>query len=77
LTKFHGAEFQEHTTYVIGRAITSERRVPPGTAVRAVLITRKARGRSAAPLDGRVLLNADEEPFEVTVAGATAEQADE
>ena len=66
LTQFHRAEFQEHATYVVGRAVTSERRVPPGTAVVALGVTRDVTGRLTAPLGGRVLLNMNGQPLAVT-----------
>jgi hypothetical protein len=69
LTQFHRAEFQEHATYVVGRAITSERRVPPGTAVVAIGVSRKVTRRLRAPLAGRVLLHTSEQPLAVTSNG--------
>jgi hypothetical protein len=69
LTEFHRAEFQEHATYVVGRAITSERRVPPGTAVVALGVTRDVTGRLTAPLGGRMLLNMSGQPLAVTPNG--------
>ena len=66
LTEFHRAEFQEHATYVLGRAITSERRVPPGTAVVALGVWRDVTGRLTAPLGGRVLLSTSGQPLAVT-----------
>lgn len=66
LTEFHGAEFQEHATYVVGRAITSQRRVPTGTAVIAIGVIRKVTGRLTAPLGGRVLLHTSGQPLAVT-----------
>jgi hypothetical protein len=69
LTQFHRAEFQEHPTYVAGRAITSERRVPPGTAVVALGVWRDVTGRLTAPLGGRVLLNMSGQPLAITPNG--------
>jgi hypothetical protein len=69
LTEFHRAEFQEHVAYVVGRAITSERRVPPGTAVIALGVIRKVTGRLTAPLGGRVLLDTSGQPLAVTSNG--------
>ena len=34
LTEFHHAEFVEYDTCVVGQAVTTERAVPPGTAIR-------------------------------------------
>ena len=50
LTEFHRAEFEEHRTYVVGRAITSTRPVPPGTAIPMVGIRQVVTGRLQAPL---------------------------
>jgi hypothetical protein len=66
LTEFHKAEFQEHTTYVVGQAITSERRVPAGTAITAVGVGGTVRGRLTSPLGGRVLLDMNGQPLSVT-----------
>jgi hypothetical protein len=66
LTEFHRAEFQEHEAFVVGRAITSERKVPSGTAVVMIGITQHVTGRLEQPLDGRVLLNRDGQPMVVT-----------
>jgi hypothetical protein len=66
LTEFHGAEFQEHATYVVARAITSRRSVPPGTAVIAVGVIRNVTGRLRAPLGGRALLHTSGQPMAVT-----------
>jgi hypothetical protein len=66
LTEFHRAEYQEHASYVVGRAITSERRVPSGTAVVAVGVIRTVSGRLSAPLGGRVLLHTSGQPLAVT-----------
>ncbi|MHB2024887.1 MAG: hypothetical protein ACYCO3_16465 [Mycobacteriales bacterium] len=71
LTEFHRAEFCEHPAYVVGRAVTSERRVAPGTAVVLLGINRKVLGRLRAPLGGRVLLNRSGQPLEVTPSGAS------
>lgn len=66
LTEFHRAIFQEHDTYVVGRAITTERDVPTGTAIPLVRITRPVNGRLGSPLDGRVLVNMNGQPVPVT-----------
>jgi hypothetical protein len=68
LTQFHRAEFQEHTAYVVGRALTSERSVPKGTAVIALGISRMVTGRLTSPLNGRVLLDTRGQPLSVTPA---------
>lgn len=73
LTEFHRAEFQEHAAYVVGRAITSERRVAPGTAVALMGIDRKVMGRLMAPLGGRVLLNTSGQPLAAIPRGAIDE----
>lgn len=65
LTEFHRAIFQEHDTYVVGRAITTERDVPTGTAIPLVRITRPVNGRLGSPLDGRVLINMNGQPLPV------------
>jgi hypothetical protein len=70
LTEFHRAEFQEHPTTVVGRAITSQRKVPPGTAVVAIGINRMVTGRLAAPLGDRVLLRESGEPITVLPSDA-------
>jgi hypothetical protein len=70
LTDFHRAEFEEHRTYVIGRAITSIRPVPPGTAIVAVGIRRMVTGRLQAPLGGRVLVTDKGQPM--CVEGVTS-----
>jgi hypothetical protein len=69
LTEFHRAEFQEHAAYVVGRAITSQRDVPPGTMVIAVGVIRKVTGRLTAPLGQRVLLNTSGHPIAVIPSG--------
>lgn len=66
LTEFLKAEFVEHESYVIGRAITQER--PASGAVVLVGIQRSVTGTLATPLDGRVLVNEDGEPLAVTPA---------
>jgi hypothetical protein len=66
LTEFHGVEFEEHAGYVIGRPLTSERPVAPGTAVPLVGIRRIVTGRLSRPLDGRVLLTSWGQPLMVT-----------
>jgi hypothetical protein len=66
LTEFHRAEFQEHSAYVVGRAITSKRSVPPDAAVRPIGINRTVIGRLAAPLGRRVLVSAIGTPLAVT-----------
>jgi hypothetical protein len=66
LTEFHRAEFQEHHAFVVGRAVTSEREVPPGTAVVLIGITQRVTGRLDQALAGRVLLNTDGQPMAVT-----------
>lgn len=71
LTEFHRAEFQEHPTCVLGRAVTSERRMPSGTAVRAIGINRKVIGRLVSPLGGRVLLGETGRPLAVLPSEAT------
>jgi hypothetical protein len=62
LTEFHRAEFVEYPTCVVGHAVTSEREVPPGTAIPAVGYRPKVTGRLAMPLDGRVLVDTDGRP---------------
>jgi hypothetical protein len=69
LTEFHHAEFVEYETCVVGRAVTSERQVPPGTAVHAVGITKHVTGRLERPLAGRVLLNNNGAPLAVLPTG--------
>lgn len=73
LTQFHRAEFDEHRSYVVGRAITSERKAVSGTAVPALGINRQVTGRLAAPLAGRILLNPAGQPLAVVPALASAE----
>jgi len=63
LTEFHRAEFDEHRTYVVGRAISSTRPVPPGTAIAAVGIRRLVSGRLQSPLGDRVLVTAKGQPI--------------
>lgn len=70
LTEFHRAEFQEHERYVVGRAITSVRTVPPGAAVILVGVRRMVRGQLTEPLGGRVLLTTDGQPVAVTTKRA-------
>jgi len=70
LTEFHHAEFQEHGTYVVGRAITTQRTVPPGTAVVLVGLSRMVRGRLTAPLGGRALITTSGQPVAVTTRTA-------
>jgi hypothetical protein len=75
LTEFHRAEFEEHPTYVVGRAITSRRSLPPGTAVPLIGITRAVVGRLDASLDGRVLVDDRGRPLAVT-SGSAEEPVD-
>jgi hypothetical protein len=63
LTDFHRAEFEEHRTYVVGRAITSTRPVPPGTAIAAVGIRRMVTGHLQDPLGNRVLVTEKGQPM--------------
>ena len=63
LTEFHRAEFEEHRTYVVGRAITSTRPVPPGTAIPMVGIRQMVTGRLQAPLGNRVLVTDKGQPM--------------
>jgi hypothetical protein len=63
LTDFHRAEFEEHRTYVVGRAITSTRSVPPGTAIQMIGIMRMVSGRLQAPLGNRVLVTDKGQPM--------------
>jgi hypothetical protein len=63
LTEFHAAEFEEHHTYVVGRAITTRRSVPPGTAIHLVRICRVVTGRLRAPLGNRVLVTEEGQPL--------------
>lgn len=65
LTEFHHAEFIEYETCVVGRAVTTEREVAPGTAVPAVGISRHVVGHLERPLAGRVLLNRHGRPLAV------------
>ncbi|MDQ1697583.1 MAG: hypothetical protein QOJ03_2936 [Frankiaceae bacterium] len=66
LTDFHRAEFQEHATYVVGRAITSERKAAAGTAVGMLAVVQQVAGSLASPLGGRALLNTSGQPIAVT-----------
>ena len=63
LTDFHRAEFEEHRTYVVSRAITSTRPVPSGTVIPAVGIRRMVSGRLQAPLGNRVLVTDKGQPM--------------
>jgi hypothetical protein len=74
LTEFHHAEFEEHHAFVVGRAITSKRSVPPGTRVLAKGIGRMVIGQLASPLNGRVLVNPKGQPMTVTPKEASAGQ---
>lgn len=65
LTQFHRATFDEHPTYVVGRAITTRRAVPPGTAIRAIGVRKHVTGRLEDPLGERVLLNVQGVPLSV------------
>jgi hypothetical protein len=69
VSELHGAEFQEHATYVVGRAITSQRSVPPGTAVIALGVIKNVTGRLTAPLGGRALLHTSGQSMAVTPKG--------
>lgn len=71
LTEFLRAEFQEHGTFVVGRAVTAERPAPPGTAVVALGVGRLVAGRLRAPLGGRVLVDTSGQPLAVVVTGTT------
>ncbi|WP_029135503.1 hypothetical protein [Nakamurella lactea] len=64
LTRFHGAEFDEHETYVVGRAITS-RRTTTATAIPLSRIGTRVTGRLQNPLGDRVLLRSDGHPLGV------------
>lgn len=77
LTEFHRAEFVEYPTCVVGHAVTSERDVPPGTAVPAVGIHSMVTGRLARPLDGRVLLHTDGTPLAVLPEGTSRSYSQE
>ena len=66
LTEFHGAEFQEHDSFVVGRAITSERPVPPGTAIHAIGKLAQPTGQLTTRLGARVLVGTDGQPLPVT-----------
>jgi hypothetical protein len=68
LTQFHHAEFIEYDTCVVGRAITTERQVAPGTAVAAVGIVEHVVGHLKRPLAARVLLDSRGQPLAVTNA---------
>jgi hypothetical protein len=63
LTEFHRAEFEEHRTYVVGRAITSTRPAPPGTAITMNGIVRMVSGRLQDPLGNRVLVTDKGQPM--------------
>jgi hypothetical protein len=65
LTEFHRAEFVEYETCVVGRAVTTEREVAPGTGVHAKGISRQVIGHLGRPLAGRVLLNSHGRPLAV------------
>jgi hypothetical protein len=65
LTEFHHAEFVEYETCVVGRAVTTEREVAPGTAIHAVGISQQVIGHLERPLAGRVLLNSRGRPLAV------------
>ena len=71
LTEFLHAEFVEFPTCVVGQAVTSERDVPPGTAVPLVGIRSMVVGHLAEPLGGRVLLHTDGTPLAVLREGST------
>lgn len=71
LTEFRRAEFQEHPAYVVGRAITSEREVPPDTPVVALGVHQEVIGQLNEPLGERVLLNTSSQPLAVTPRGAS------
>lgn len=64
LTDFIRAEFTEHDTYVIGRAVTEER--PSTDPVILIGLQRLVVGRLEGPLGGRVLINEDGHPVMVT-----------
>lgn len=66
LTQFHHAEFIEYDTCVVGRAITTERQVAPGTVVPAVGIVEHVVGHLKRPLAARVLLDSRGQPLAVT-----------
>ena len=68
LTEFHRAQFQEHPAYVIGRAVTSQRRVSWETPVIAIGLLRKVSGQLTKPLAGRVLLHTSGQPLAVSSA---------
>jgi hypothetical protein len=68
LTVFHHAVFEEHLTYVVGTAITSERSVPPGTAITAVGLIRRVTGMLDTPLGDRVLVDPLGTPYVLTPA---------
>ena len=65
LTEFHHTEFIEYPTCVIGHPVTSEKQVPPGTAVAAVGIGAMVTGYLTTPLDGRVVVRTNGEPVAV------------
>ncbi len=51
---------------MVGRAVTTERDVPRGTAIPLVGINRHVNGRLGSLLDGRVLVNMNGKPLLVT-----------
>lgn len=67
-TEFHHAEFTEYPTCVVGRAVTSEKDVPPSTMVPAVAVNAMVTGRLQSPLNGRVLVHESGEPIAVLPA---------
>jgi hypothetical protein len=75
LTDFHRAEFEEHRTYVVSRAITSNRPARPGTAIPMVGISRMVSGRLQAPLGNRVLVTDKGQPMYVEGVDPFAEPA--
>lgn len=66
MTEFPRAQYQGHPAYVVGRAVTSQRRVPLGTAVIAIGVVRTVSGQLTTPLGGRVLLHTSGQPLAVT-----------
>ena len=64
LTEFLRAEFEEHATYVVGRAITEER--PSSEPVILIGLQRPVVGVLRAPLAGRVLIGESGHPLAVT-----------
>jgi len=75
LTEFLRAEFVEYPTCVVGHAVTSQRDVPPGTAVPMVGIHSMVVGHLASPLGGRVLLHTDGSPLAVVPEDASSSSA--